>query len=230
MIELLQFHPTLGLMNASPFCMKVEVFLRLAGLEYRTVDASPVRSPKGKLPVLRDEGHTIADSEAIIAHLQRRYADRLPPALAAPETPAQHLLRRTLEEHTYFAALHWRWVEDVGWQHTQRFFARLPWGARQAVGALVRRKIRRDLHGQGIGRHTREDLCARAAADIDAIAQSLGDAPFFGGAEPATIDACVYAFLANLVWVPIDTPIRRHGLASAPLMAYGERMRARVGA
>ena len=65
MIELLQFPPMLGLMNASPFCMKVEVFLRLAGLEYRTVSTSPLRAPKGKLPVIRDEGRTI------LAHVGR---------------------------------------------------------------------------------------------------------------------------------------------------------------
>ena len=229
MIELLQFPPMLGLMNASPFCMKVEVFLRLAGLEYRTVGTSPLRAPKGKLPVLRDEGRTIADSEAIIAWLQRRHADRIPAALAAPETPAQHLMRRTLEEHTYFAAMWYRWIDDAGWRATQGFFDGLPWGARQAVGALVRRKMRRDLVGQGIGRHGCDELCARANADLDAVSAALGDQPFHGGSDPAAIDACVYAFVANLVWVPVDNPIKAHALGCAPLMAYVERMRGRVG-
>lgn len=230
MIELLQFPPMLGLMNASPFCMKVEVFLRLAGLEYRTVSTTPLRAPKGKLPVLRDEGRTIADSEAIIASLQRRYADRMPAVLAAPETAAHHLLRRTLEEHTYFAALWYRWVDDAGWHATQGFFEGVPWGARQFVGGLVRRKMRRDLIGQGLGRHGCDELCARANADIDAVAAALGDRPFYGGDEPAAIDACVYAFAANVVWVPVESPIKAHALQCAPLMAYAERMRARVGA
>lgn len=78
MIELLQFKPALGLMNLSPFCMKVEVFLRLAGLPYRCVDATPLRSPKGKLPVLRDGGAVVCDSSAIVAHLQQRHAAQLP--------------------------------------------------------------------------------------------------------------------------------------------------------
>jgi glutathione S-transferase len=230
MIELLQYAPKLGLMNASPFCMKAEVFLRLSGLEYRAVNASPVKAPKGKLPVLRDGGEVVPDSETIVAWLQRRYADRLPPGLAAPETPAQLLIRRTLEEHTYFATLRFRWMDDEGWRHTRSFFDELPWGLRQAVGALVRRKMGRDLQGQGLGRHTREELCAKAMADIDAIFAQLGTQPFFGGAEPAAIDACVYAFAANLVWVPVENPIKQHALANASLMAYCERMRALVGA
>ena len=45
MLDLLQFKPGAGLMNLSPFCMKVEVFLRLAKLEYRTITTMPMRSP-----------------------------------------------------------------------------------------------------------------------------------------------------------------------------------------
>ena len=74
MIELLQFHPAFGLMNASPFCMKVEVFLRLAGLPYRCADALPKRMPKGKLPTLRDDGVTATtwDREAAVVTFERR--------------------------------------------------------------------------------------------------------------------------------------------------------------
>src|SRR6185436_8427845 len=94
MIELHQFPPMLGVMNPSPFCMKVEVFLRLAGLEYAVVTAAPLGQPKGKLPVVRDEGLVVPDSEAIVAHLQRVHGARMPSALAAPDTPRQLLLRR----------------------------------------------------------------------------------------------------------------------------------------
>jgi len=228
-IELHQFAPMFGLMNASPFCMKVEVFLRLAGLEYRCVDALPVRAPKGKLPVLRDGGREVCDSEAIVAHLQAAHGARMPPALAAPESPAQLLLRRTFEEHLYFAALHFRWVEDAGARHTVGFFRSIPAPARGLVFGLVRRKMKRDLQGQGVGRHAPDLIAAKAAADLDAIAATLADAPFFGGPEPAAIDACAYAFLANAIWVPVETPLKAHALASAPLVAYCERMDARIG-
>jgi len=138
-------------------------------------------------------------------------------------------MRRTIEEHTYFAALRLRWIDDAGWRQTRAFFDELPWGARQAVGALVRRKMARDLRGQGLGRHAREDVCAKANADIDAIAAQLDSRPFFGGAEPAAIDACVYAFTANLAWAPIENSVKAHATRNAALMAYAGRMRDRVG-
>jgi glutathione S-transferase len=229
MIELLQFKPRFGLMNASPFCMKAEVFVRLAGLEYRTVDAQSPRAPKRKLPVLRDGDTTVADSEAIVAYLQATYGDRMPPAMAAPETASQLFLRRTLEEHLYFAALRFRWIADEGARQTRVFFDELPAALRGLVFALVRRKIRRDLWGQGLGRHDEATLCAKACADLDAMARTLGADPFFGGAEPAAIDATAYAFLANLVWAPVESPIKAHALQDGVLVAYCERMRSRVG-
>jgi glutathione S-transferase len=245
MIELLQFKPALGLMNASPFCMKVEVFLRLAGfanatdgravapgaLAYRCVsNALPMRAPKGKLPVLRDGDLQVPDSQAIIAHLQTRFGDRLPAAMRAPEQGATLALRRMLDEHTYFAALWLRWIDDAGWQATApAFFGDLPWPLRALVPAIVRRKMKRDLEGQGMGRHSRDEICARAITDLQALAQVLGGQPFFGGAEPATIDASAYAFLANLFWAPIDNPVRQRGLQMPTLVGYCERMEARVG-
>lgn len=231
MIELLQFKPAFGLMNASPFCMKVEVFLKLAGLDYRTVDdVLPMRTPKGKLPVLRDGADLVADSQAIVEHLQQRHAERLPAHLRGPE-PAEHLaLRRMLEEHTYFALLWLRWIDTDGWRATgPAFFGHMPWPLRSLVPAIVRRKIRRDLQGQGMGRHGRNELCARAAADLQALAKLLGERAFLGGAEPAAIDATAYALLANVLWAPLDNPVQRACLALPNLVAYAQRMEARVG-
>ena len=90
MIELVQFPPAFGLLNASPFCMKVEVFLRLAGLPYScNTRLPPFRSPTGKFPALRDGTTWIGDSEAILAYLQQQYRDRLPAALREPERGAE---------------------------------------------------------------------------------------------------------------------------------------------
>ncbi|HEY2929221.1 glutathione S-transferase C-terminal domain-containing protein [Piscinibacter sp.] len=230
MIELHQFPPMLGLMNASSFCMKVEVFLRLAGLEYRVVSAAPPGQPKGKLPVVRDAGLVVPDSEAIVAHLQRAHGARIPRALAAPETPRQLLLRRVIEEHLYFVIAFFRWSEDAGWVHTRGYFAGLPAPLRGLVGALFRRRMRRALAGQGLGRHRREEIAAKGAADLDAVAAELGTSPFFGGTEPAAIDASAYASLANLVYVPVENPLKAHVRSLPNLMAYCERMKARVGA
>lgn len=59
------------------------------------------------------------------------------------------------------------------------------------------------------------------------MADFLADKPFMLGQAPSSLDATAYAFLANLLWSPVDSPIRRHALARPTLEAYCQRMKAR---
>jgi glutathione S-transferase len=47
------------------------------------------------------------------------------------------------------------------------------------------------------------------------------------GDQPRSLDASAYAFLANLLWAPVTSPIRRHAQARPALEAYCQRMKAR---
>jgi len=220
-LTLIQYPRAMGVMNASPFCMKVELFLKLAGLPYTVDDKTPpFKAPKRKLPALRDGDALVADSEAIVAHLQRQYAAQLPAALRVPESGPQLALRRLLEEDLYFAMLWLRWIDDTGFALTGKaFFSFLPGPLGPWVAALVRRKMRRDLVGQGMGRHTPEEIAARACADLDAVAAMLGEQAFFAGAAPGAIDCCAYAFLAGILFVPLETAVKRHLPARASIRA-----------
>jgi glutathione S-transferase len=165
-----------------------------------------------------------------VAHLQRAHGARIPAPLAASETSRELLLRRLIEEHLYFVAMYFRWCEEAGWAHTRGFFAGLPPPARGLVAWLVRRRTLRTLRDQGIGRHSRDEIVAKGLADLDTLAAELGPSPFFGGMEPAAVDASAYALLANLVSVPVESPLKSHARSLPNLMAYCDRMKARVEA
>ena len=63
MIKLVQFYPALGVRSLSPFCLKLETYLRLAGIDYEVVRSNDARrAPKGKLPYIIDGDLTIGDS------------------------------------------------------------------------------------------------------------------------------------------------------------------------
>jgi hypothetical protein len=48
MIKVHQFAPAFGLPNASPFCMKLETYLRMAGLPFELVDdGNVIKAPQG---------------------------------------------------------------------------------------------------------------------------------------------------------------------------------------
>jgi len=78
-----------------------------------------------------------------------------------------------------------------------------------------------------MGRHSVDEICAIGCRDVDALADWLGDKPYMLGDQPRSLDASAYAFLANLLWAPVTSPIRRHAQARPALEAYCQRMKAR---
>ena len=229
MIQLYQFPTALGVPNLSPFCMKAEVWLRLAGLPYEIKwTPNPGRGPKGKLPFIKDDGKIIPDSQNIIEHLEKAYGVNLDAGLSAEQKAIAHAFTRMINEHTYWAVVYHRWIDPKTWPTIrQTFFSFLPPGLRKVVSVIAQRQTRRDLHSHGLGRHTPEEILRRASQDIAAIAEHLNVKPYFMGDKPTNIDASVYAFLAGMWEIQLDTPLKALVGKHKNLVAYCERMRAR---
>ncbi|HMJ48988.1 MAG TPA: Tom37 metaxin N-terminal-like domain-containing protein, partial [Burkholderiales bacterium] len=143
MITLYQFQPAFGLPNASPFCMKVENYLRMARLPYQIAPrASHFRAPKGKLPYIEVENKTIADSSFIIEYLKSTYGDPLDARLTSAENAQALALRRMMEENLYWALVYTRWMEPQGWQTIKiEFFKSVPAPLRGPISAFARRGV-----------------------------------------------------------------------------------------
>ena len=228
-ITLYQFPTALGLPNASPFCMKVETYLRMAGVAYVSrYGMYQLRAPKKKLPYIDEGGRIIADSHLIIDYLKSTCGDPLDAALTPTQRARGTAILRLLEDSLYWALLYARWIDETGWALTRpAFFGALPAPLRWFVPLLARRSLAQQLHAQGIGRHQPEEIYRIGTADIAALSLLLGEQAYFLGAEPSSFDAAAYAFLANILDVPLDMPLRRAALAHANLPAYCARMRAR---
>ena len=67
------FGPNFGLSDASPFCMKALVLLKMAGLSFQTGDCDPRKAPKKKGPFLIDDGETVPDTTFIRCHIEKKY-------------------------------------------------------------------------------------------------------------------------------------------------------------
>ena len=229
MIRLHQFAPAFGLLNPSPFCMKLEVYLRLAGLPYEVVNTGDVlKAPKRKLPYIEDGDQVVADSTFIIEHLKTRYGDRLDGGLDSAQRAVALAFQRLFEENLYWAVVHTRWADPAGWEKTRRaFFGALPLPLRWILPTLARRGVLAELNGQGMGRHSEAEIHAIGRRDVAAVGDFLADKPFMLGAQPTSLDATAYAFLANLLWAPGPSPIQDAVRERANLVAYCERMKAR---
>ncbi len=229
MIQLFQFESAFGLPNASPFCMKLETYLRMAALPFEIPWASLrhlQQAPKGKMPYIEDEGRRLADTSLIIDYLKTRYGDPLDGWLDAPQHAVALAFQRLLEENLYWAVVYTRWVEPQGWELTKAaFFGKLPVPLKWIVPPLARRGLIKELHGQGMGRHSRAEIMTIGQRDIEALANFLADKPYFMGGRPCSLDAVAYAFLANLVWAPVASELKAHAQQYPQIEAYCGRMR-----
>jgi glutathione S-transferase len=227
MITLIRYAPAFNLPDPSPFGLKAEMLLKLAGLPYRSEIASnPAAGPKGKLPAIRDGGAVIGDSEIIRWHIEQTYKLDLDQGLDAAARATGHAFARMLEERTYWAIVYSRWIDN--WPTVRAaFFGALPPVVRTLVPLIAHRKVRSYLHGHGLGRHSRDEIYAMAARDIRAVATQLADTPYFMGGAPSSADATVYAFTASIMDASIASPLKDEALRHANLVAYNARLRER---
>jgi glutathione S-transferase len=231
MITLHKFGPALGLPDISPFCIKVETYLRMAGVPFRAAVMDVRKAPKQKLPCVDDDGTIVCDSRDIIAHFEAKIPNPLDAALTARERSIATAFRGLVEEEMYFHGLYLRWQLDenfAGYAPVLREYLAsngVPGLLAPLVVRMVRKQVIRALFGQGTGRHTREQVEARACAALDALAQQLGEGPYFLGDRPRTIDATVFAFVWTTLEAPFESRARRHAQTLGNLVAYSARMR-----
>ncbi len=227
MITLFTFGPAFGLPDPSPFVTKAHLLLRLAGLSYETNRKGYSKSPKGKLPFIADQGEIIGDSTFIRLHIERKYGFDFDAGLSEQRKAVVWALEKMCENHLYWAAVYERWMKPENFETiTSRMLGSMPGPMRPVVKALVRRKIRKDLHCHGMGRHSEAEIVALAKRDIDATAAILGDSPWFGGDRPCGGDATLGAFAIAGSTPAFKTEIAGLIGGHANLMAYRERVMA----
>ena len=230
MIKFYQYQPAFGIPNPSPFCMKLEAYLNLCELEYETVwMTDPRKAPKGKGPYIEIDGQAIGDTALIIDALKTKTGVDPDAQLSSEQRASAHALGVMLEEHLYFAVLRDRWMVDESWAKVKDvFFSSMPFLVRDVLPAMVRRQVRKALHGQGMGRHSEAELVKLGTADIDALSTHLGDKPFMMGANATTVDCIAIGFVANLIKTPFEGPFNRHARQIDNLVHYNERAMARL--
>ena len=227
MITLYTFGPHFGLPDGSPFVMKAEMLLKLAGLPYETNRRGFPKAPKGKLPYIVDGDAMIADSTLIRMHLEQKHGFDFDRALTARERGIAWSVEKMLEDHLYWVIVYWRWLVDANFDRGPRaYFKRAPALIRPLICRMVRRKVRANLHAHGMGRHTDEEKFRLASRGIDALSQVLGDNKYLMGDQPCGADATAFAFIAAGLPELFESPLQKKLAATENLVDYCQRMMA----
>ena len=226
-VRIVGMRPVWGLRSPSPFCLKLETWLRMHAIAYESVYLDkPPRSSTGKVPyLLPARGAPLADSNVIIRTLARERGIGLERGRTPEEQARSLTILRLVEESLYFAAAWERWMLPACWPVTRDgYFGMLPGPLRSLFAGLARRKLKAALHGQGILRYEADEIAARGGADIRALSALLGQQAFFEGERPGVADASAYGALANLLGFPLRTPLKSAVEACPNLVAFCRRI------
>ena len=189
-ITLYSYPELFGVADNNGYGLKVFAFLRLAGVPFiheHIFDASA--APRGQLPYIVDDGETIGDSEAIIAHVIAKY--RL--AIDAGLTPAQRdtdlLVTRMLDD-LYWVMSYSRWKDERFWPAFRDALMREHPSVTEAGLAKARDFNFQRYHYQGIGRYAPDAAYARGRADLGCWPVSFPKAAMCTGrSRPASMPA-----------------------------------------
>jgi len=225
MITLYTFGPAFGLPDPSPFVMKAQMLLKLAGLPYQENTRGFLRAPKGKLPFIEDDGTIVADSTLIRLHLEQKHGIDFDRALGTRDRGIAWATEKMLEDHLYWVMVYWRWMKDDNFERgPANFFKRAPALIRPLAKWKVRRKVRHTLHAHGIGRHTETEMTAMSDRTFEALSRVLGENRYLMGDKSCGADATAFAFIAGALCKVFESPAHAKARALPNLNAYCDRM------
>jgi glutathione S-transferase len=218
-----------GLPSVSPFCLKLDAWLRMAGIEHESVIATtPFGGPKGKAPWIEHNGRKIGDSTFIILYLKEQYGVDPDVHLTPEQRGLAVAIQRLIDENLYWVMVNDRWNTPDNWPILKStVLGGIPAPIRAIMAPIARRGVLKQLKGHGLGCHSTAEIAAIGKRDLEALAAILGDKPFFFGEMPSETDAVAYGQLANIQCVEFSSPMKAVMAEHSNLVEFIERFRER---
>lgn len=230
-VYLYQFPRSKTIPNMSPFCLKVETFLRVNKIPYEVCPLLMGRSRHGLLPFVELNGKQIADSQIIINRLTEHFNVK-PPSSTRDEAIAR-VIDRTADIHTFLVSYNFKVVENTD----DIFLMTLRDNGcpgvilpilTPVIGFLVRRKAAKRI-AAAVGELDREEFKELLQKDYDAYRDLLGDQKFLFGDEITSTDCTLFGQLATVLYIPMESYAKELLREKYPtLVEYCDRIRDNV--
>ena len=224
MITLYQLAPAYDLpVSVSPYCAKLELYLRLTGRKYETKAAYIPKSPNKRVPYVSGIGKGLtADTHKIITSLERA-TPSLDVGLSEEERSLGQEIETMVQSDLYFACLYSRFVEADGWAHQKSAVkAVVPWLLAPILVPVIRKGQTKACEANGFA----DPLAGYARAEKAAarVSEFLGEKPFMLGDQPHVADCAVWANTMHNAFTRSENPARAAVRSHANLMDYMARV------
>ena len=230
MIKLYGFGPRFGVVDASPFVVKVDLFMRMAGIEFESENDfnNLKKSPKGKLPFIEDNGKKVGDSAQILNYLTQTYHLSLDDHLTEQQKAQAMLATHCIDESLYWCLVYSRWIHEPTWQVIKEgFFSKLPIPIKWFLPSVIQKDVKKTLHRQGYGRHSMDELVDKSDQVFSSLSMILGDNDYFFGDTPSSFDAVAYSILCEFISFDFENPFINKARQYDNLVAYCQRIEAK---
>ncbi|KAM6460715.1 failed axon connections homolog isoform 2-T2 [Liasis olivaceus] len=192
--------PDNNIPSLSPFCLKMETYLRMADLPYQNYFDGKL-SPQGKMPWIEYNRKKVSGTEFIIDFLEEKLGVNLNKHLGPHERAVSRAVTKMVEEHFYWTLAYCQWVDNL--HETQKmlslggpFSDLLKW----ILCHITKGIVKREMYGHGIGRFSEEEIYKLMEKDMRSLASLLGDKKYIMGPRLSTVDATVFGHLAQAMW------------------------------
>ena len=230
MITLYAFGPAFGVADPSPFVLKTDAFMRINNIEFNSIASAKnfQKAPKGKLPFIKDGDEIICDSFFILKHLKEKHNLKIDDNLSAEQLAQAHFIGKAVEESLYWCIVYFRWIYEKNWPIIKHeFFSKMPFPLKIIVPFFARKSVKNALNGHGLGRHTEEEILTIAKSHLEALSTLIGEKEYCFGDKPCSLDAIVFAFLAEIYLVSLTSPLSELASSYTNLKKYCQRFQAK---
>merc|ERR1711868_293680 len=183
MVYLFQFTRSPQIPSISPFCLKLESWLKLHGIKYQNVDHK-------------------------CKHRSKKFDKEMPAELTQDQKNVQHAMIAMVENHLHWTVVYWKSKDVDNILKGYKLNLQSAIGSKAPASLLnfyfkytFCRKGLKKVRSNGMGVHTAEEIENFGKKDLQTLSEMLGDKEFFFGDEPAMLDLVVFSHVAQLVMV-----------------------------
>ncbi|WKX98800.1 hypothetical protein Q1695_014022 [Nippostrongylus brasiliensis] len=228
-VYLYQFPRSKTVPSLSPYCLKVETFLKAHNIPYEVVTTTMGRSKYGLLPFVELNGEHIADSQIILDRLSQHFNVK---PLSSPRDEAMaRAVDRMCDNHTSMLQYKFKVVENPSDSYIITALQDMKYPTWLiALGApllskFLKCKLSKRIKSS-IGDFSVEDCKDLLKRDYDAYRDLLGDGKFLFGDEITVADCTLFSHLATTIYLPVENYAKDLLKEQYPsLIAFCERVK-----